>query len=89
MGRIERIRHSPLHVSISENVDMWQNAIRDLQLRRKEEVYNSSTSPRNRPSCSPRHQDGLGKFLKKEGSIDKNRVSVNCQTGKRKGFRIA
>ncbi|XP_068716267.1 uncharacterized protein [Montipora foliosa] len=42
VGRIERIRHSPLHVSISEGVDQWQNGIRDLQNRRKEELKSVS-----------------------------------------------
>ncbi|KAJ7381305.1 hypothetical protein OS493_001426 [Desmophyllum pertusum] len=54
VGRIERIRHSPLHVSISEGVDQWQNGIRELTNRRKEEL---SSSNRSRLNSSIRHQD--------------------------------
>ena len=59
VGRIERIRHSPLHVSISEGVDQWQSGIRELQNRRKEELGISSSS-RCRLNSSIRHQDTAG-----------------------------
>ena len=59
VGRIERIRHSPLHVSISEGVDQWQNGIRDLQNRRKEELSSNNCS-RSRLNSSLRNQDSTG-----------------------------
>ena len=59
MGRIERIRHSPLHVSISEGVDQWQNGIRQVQNRRKEELLSSNNS-RSRLNSGIRHQDTTG-----------------------------
>ena len=62
VGRIERIRHSPLHVSISEGVDQWQSGIRELQNRRKEEL-GSSNSSRNRSNSVLKHQDTAGKHL--------------------------
>nr|XP_058960083.1 vacuolar protein sorting-associated protein VTA1 homolog [Pocillopora verrucosa] len=56
VGRIERIRHSPLHVSISEGVDLWHNGIRELQNRRREELSSSNCS-RSRLNGSLRNQD--------------------------------
>lgn len=56
VGRIERIRHSPLHVRISEVVDQWQSGIRELQNRRKEELK-SSSSARSSLTSGARQQD--------------------------------
>lgn len=63
MSRIERIRHSPLHLSISECVDQWQEAIKELQAKRREEINscNGGNAGRSRLCSASRFLDGSGK----------------------------
>ena len=58
VARIERIRHSPLNINISESVDEMMGCIRRLQSCRKDEI--SSLSGRNRQGTGARSPDGKG-----------------------------
>ncbi|XP_031553410.1 uncharacterized protein LOC116290508 [Actinia tenebrosa] len=60
VSRIERIRHSPLHLSISECVDQWQEAIKELQAKRREEISscNGGNAGRSRLCSASRFLDG-------------------------------
>lgn len=58
VGRIERIRHSPLNINISESVDDMMACIRRLQSQRKDEINGSSARHKKISGvCSP---DGRG-----------------------------
>ncbi len=59
VGRIERIRHSPLNINISESVDEMMACIRRLQSSRKDEISGSTT--RNKNMTGMRSPDGRGK----------------------------
>ncbi|EDO42503.1 predicted protein, partial [Nematostella vectensis] len=54
VSRIERIRHSPLHISISEAVDQWHQSICEVRARRQDEI--SSGAGRSRLCSHPRYQ---------------------------------
>ena len=74
VGRIERIRHSPLHVSISEGVDQWHCSIRELQGRRREELSNGSNCSRSRMNSGLRYQDSAGTFEE----VSSNSIILTC-----------
>lgn len=59
VSRIERIRHSRLHQSISESVEQWQHTIRELQTKRKEEMGGSGRG-RLGPGTPTRFYDNQG-----------------------------
>jgi hypothetical protein len=59
VGRIERIRHSPLNINISESVDDMMACIRRLQSSRKDEI--NGTIARNKNATGLRSPDGKGK----------------------------
>ena len=59
VGRIERIRHSPLSINISESVDEMMSCLRRLQSSRKDEISGSMT--RNKNTTGMRSPDGRGK----------------------------
>lgn len=58
VGRIERIRHSPLNINISESVDEMMACLRRLQSSRKDEISGSIARNKNTGMRSP---DGRGK----------------------------
>jgi hypothetical protein len=58
VGRIERIRHSPLNINISESVDEMMACIRRLQSSRKDEI--SGSTARNKNVTAMRSPDGRG-----------------------------
>ena len=59
VGRIERIRHSPLNINISESVDEMMACLRRLQSSRKDEINGSIT--RNKTTITGmRPPDGRG-----------------------------
>jgi len=53
VSRIERIRHSRLHQSISESVEQWQQTIKELQAKRKEELVCGSNGIVGRSRLGP------------------------------------
>ncbi|KAK3739194.1 hypothetical protein QZH41_017343 [Actinostola sp. cb2023] len=57
VSRIERIRHSPLHQSISESVEQWQQTIKELQAKRREEMGSCSIAGRSRLGPGNRFYD--------------------------------
>ena len=59
VGRIERIRHSPLNINISESVDEMMACIRRLQSSRKDEF--SGSTGRNKHVTGLRSPDSRGK----------------------------
>lgn len=58
VGRIERIRHSPLNINISESVDEMMASIRRLQSCRKDEI--TSLGGKSKHGSGPRSPDGRG-----------------------------
>ncbi|XP_038609997.1 meiosis-specific coiled-coil domain-containing protein MEIOC [Tachyglossus aculeatus] len=54
LGKMERLRSSPLHINISITLDKHLETIRLVQTRRKEEIVNVSTRQRQ---GAPRSQD--------------------------------
>lgn len=72
VGRIERIRHSPLHVSMSEGVDQWQCGIRELQNRRKEEVNNNNSRSRLGPGVRQQDTAELNALISALKAVTKN-----------------
>ena len=60
VGRIERIRHSPLNINISESVDDMLSCIRRLQASRKDEI--SGFKARNKTVNVNRTSDFTGNY---------------------------
>ena len=61
VGRIERIRHSPLNINISESVDEMMACIRRLQSSRKDEI--SGQNARNKNVMRMRSPEGKGTVI--------------------------
>lgn len=57
LGKMERLRSSPLHANISTALDKHLESIHVVQARRKDEIVNASSRQRHGP---PRCQDERG-----------------------------